>query len=163
MTDRKEKKKDRHEDPLSREPGAHPLGVGGGAAGGAAAGAAIGGAVGGPAGAAVGGAIGAVAGGYAGKGIAEAVNPTEEEAHWRSEYPHRPYARPEVPYDRYQPAYRFGWEKAVLPTFTGRSFEDIEPELEHHWHTTRGEGGLAWNEARPAVRDAWDRVRTRGR
>lgn len=161
MKKRDEEEKDRNEDPLSREPGAHPVGVGGGAAGGAAAGAAIGGAVGGPAGAAIGGAIGAVAGGYAGKGIAEAVNPTEEEAHWRREYPHRPYARPDVPYDRFHSAYRFGWEKAVLPTFSGRAFEDIEPELERHWHTVPEATELEWREARPAARDAWDRVRSR--
>lgn len=70
------KKHDSNPDPITGEPGAHPVGVAGGSTGGALAGAAIG-AVGGPVGAAVGGAIGAVAGGLAGKGVAESVNPTD--------------------------------------------------------------------------------------
>jgi phage tail tape-measure protein len=71
---------DANSDPLSRSPGAHPVGVGVGAAGGGAAGAAVG-AVAGPVGAAVGAAVGAVAGGLAGKGVAEVVNPTVDRQH----------------------------------------------------------------------------------
>lgn len=63
-------------DPLTGEPGSHPIGTGIGSAGGAAAGAAIGGAVGGPAGALVGGAVGAVAGGATGHAVGEGANPT---------------------------------------------------------------------------------------
>ena len=63
-------------DPLSGEPGAHPVGTAvGAAAGGMAAGAVVG-TVAGPVGTAVGAAVGAVAGGLAGKGAAEAVDPT---------------------------------------------------------------------------------------
>lgn len=58
---------DANRDPITNEPGAHPVGTGLGAAvGGAAAGAATG-AFGGPVGAAIGGVVGAVAGGLAGK------------------------------------------------------------------------------------------------
>ena len=70
-------------DPITGEPGAHPVGTGLGAVGGAATGATVG-ALGGPVGAVVGGAVGAVVGGLAGKGAAEVVNPTEEEAYWRA-------------------------------------------------------------------------------
>ena len=62
-------------DPITDEPGSHPLGTGVGAAGGAVAGAAIG-AVAGPVGAAVGGVVGAIAGGLAGHAVGEQVNPT---------------------------------------------------------------------------------------
>ncbi len=63
-------------DPITGEPGAHPVGTGVGAvAGGLAAGAAAGTVVG-PVGTAVGAAVGAVAGGLAGKGVAEKVDPT---------------------------------------------------------------------------------------
>jgi hypothetical protein len=67
---------DKNEDPLSGEPGAHPLGTGIGAtAGGAVTGMAIGSA-GGPVGAAVGIVAGAVAGGLLGKAAAEELDPT---------------------------------------------------------------------------------------
>src|SRR5688572_18850202 len=89
----KDKTRDSNPDPITGEPGAHPVGVAGGGTGGALAGAAIGGAVGGPVGAAVGGAIGAVAGGLGGKAAAEAVNPTQEDAYWRSNYASRPYVK----------------------------------------------------------------------
>src|SRR3954463_13774531 len=84
---------DRNPDPITGAPGSHPIGTGVGAAGAGAAGAAIG-AVAGPVGAAVGAVVGAVAGGLAGKGVAEAVNPTEEDAYWRDNYSTRPYVQP---------------------------------------------------------------------
>ena len=62
-------------DPITGEPGAHPVGTGLGAAGGALAGAAIG-AVGGPVGMTAGALVGAVAGGLVGKEVAEKVDPT---------------------------------------------------------------------------------------
>ena len=95
-------------DPLSQEPGAHPLGTGLGAvAGGAGAGAAAG-ALGGPVGAVVGGVVGAVAGGLGGKAVAEAVNPTSEEAYWRDNYHREPYYEAGRSFDDYGPAYRLG-------------------------------------------------------
>lgn len=63
-------------DPITGEPGAHPVGTGVGAvAGGVATGAAIG-TVAGPLGTAIGAAAGAVVGGLAGKGVAEQIDPT---------------------------------------------------------------------------------------
>ena len=56
-------------DPITGEPGAHPVGVGVGALSAGAAGAAIG-SIGGPIGVLIGAAIGAVAGGLAGKEVA---------------------------------------------------------------------------------------------
>ena len=64
-------------DPLSGEVGSHPVGVGIGAAAGVVAG---------PLGMAVGALVGAVAGGLAGKGVAEAIDPTAEDAYWRANY-----------------------------------------------------------------------------
>lgn len=158
MTD---KKSDSHPDPITGEPGSHPVGVGTGAAGGAVAGAAVGGAIAGPVGAAVGGAVGAVAGAYAGKGAAELINPSEEEAYWREQFRRRPYAREGRDYERYAPAYRYGWEAAISPSFSGRSFEDIEPELERGWAASRERGRPQWREIREASRDAFNRARSR--
>jgi hypothetical protein len=86
-----------HRDPLSGEVGAHPVGVGiGAAAGGMAFGAAVG-TVAGPLGMAVGALVGAVAGGLAGKGVAEAIDPTAEDAYWRANYASRAYATARAP------------------------------------------------------------------
>lgn len=155
-----DKKHDSNPDPITGEPGAHPLGVGGGAAGGAVAGAAIGAAAG-PIGAAVGGAIGAVAGGLAGKGAAEAVNPTTEDAYWREHYKSRPYYRNDLDYDHYGPAYRYGWESATRPEYNGRGFDDLESDLSRGWNRFRGTARTEWKDVSHATRDAFDRVRSR--
>lgn len=144
-------------DPLSGAPGAHPVGVGVGAvAGGMAAGAAVG-TVAGPLGTAVGAAVGAVVGGLAGKGVAEAIDPTVEEAYWRENYASRDYVSPGRSYDDYGPAYGYG----VREYQRDRSFEDLEPELAEGWPSARGQSTLGWGEASHAARDAWDRVHAR--
>src|SRR5215210_7591519 len=113
-TNREER--DRHDanrDPITGAPGSHPVGTGVGAAAGGAAGAAIGSVVPGvgtAVGGAVGAVVGAVAGGLAGKGVAEAIDPTTEDAYWRENYRNRPYVQPGTTYDEYAPAYRYGWE-----------------------------------------------------
>lgn len=150
---------DANRDPLSGEPGAHPVGTGVGAAGGGLAGVAIGGAIGGPVGAAIGGAIGAAAGGLAGKGIAEGVNPTEEDAYWRENYRTRDYADSNLAYDQYQPAYRYGWESRGR--YADRKWDQAQNDLERGWDKARGESKLTWQQAKNATRDAWDRVERR--
>jgi hypothetical protein len=145
-------------DPLTGETGAHPVGTGVGAAGGAATGAAIGGAVGGPAGALIGAAIGGIAGGFAGKGVAEAVNPTEEDAYWRSNYAARPYAQGKS-YDQLRPAYEYGWNSRVA--HHGRPWNEVENHLESGWDKTKDKSNLGWHEAKGAVQDAWNRVDSR--
>src|SRR5262245_54217835 len=105
-----DKTADSNRDPLSGEPGAHPVGVGVGAAAGGAAAGALGGAAAGPIGAAVGAVAGAVAGGYAGKEVAESIDPTLESAYWRENYASRPYTDRNMAYEDYEPAYRYGWE-----------------------------------------------------
>jgi hypothetical protein len=148
--------KDLNADPMTGEPGAHPIGAGiGAAAAGAAAGAA-GGAMAGPAGAVVGAVIGGVAGGLAGKEVAESIDPTAEDAYWRSHYNKRPYYDNSATYDDYQPAYRHGWE--ARSRYRDRPFEDVEPELEQEWDTIKDRSQLTWHKAKHATRDAWDRV-----
>lgn len=147
---------DANRDPLTNEPGAHPIGTGVGAAvGGAAAGAAAG-AFGGPVGAAIGGVAGAVAGGLAGKSAAEAVNPTEEDAYWRESFHREPYYVGGRTYDQYRPAYELGWSS--VGRYEG-DFDAVEPRLADDWRA-RHSDGLAWTDARPAARAAWDRAST---
>ncbi len=150
-----EAKQEAHDDPITGEPGAHPIGTGVGAVGGATAGAAVGGAVGGPVGAMVGAAVGGVAGGLAGKGVAETVNPTDEEAYWREAHASRPYAANRT-YDELAPAYRYGWESRVR--HADRNWNDVEGDLGHGWEKAKGNSRLAWNEAKEATRDAWHRI-----
>lgn len=151
----KEARHEANQDPITGEAGAHPVGTGVGAASGALGGAALGGAVGGPVGAMVGAAIGGLAGGLAGTGVAEAVNPTEEDAYWQSHYASRPYAGTR-PYEDLRPAYQYGWESRVR--HHGRNWSDVESDLERDWSTYPGTSNLSWNEARHASRDAWDRI-----
>ena len=160
---RKEEQADANRDPITGAPGAHPVGTGvGAAAGGAAgiAGAAAAGAVAGtavgPVGTAVGAVVGAVVGGLAGKAVAEQVNPTAEEAYWRDNYRNEPYYERDYTYDDYAGAYRTGWEGYSQHATSGKSYDDVESDLQRNYEST-GQGKLDWPRARPAVRAAWER------
>jgi hypothetical protein len=146
-------------DPLTQEPGSHPVGTGVGAAGGAAAGAVIGAGVAGPIGAVVGGAIGAVAGGATGHAAGEAVNPTVEADYWRQNYNKRPYYTTGKAYSEYEPAYRYGWESAARPEYRGRKFQEVEGDLERGWDKTKSKTAATWHDVKDATRDAFDRIR----
>ena len=150
---------DANRDPITGEPGSHPLGTGAGSATGAAGGAAIGAAVGGPVGAVVGGVVGAVAGGAAGHAAGEAVNPTLETTYWRENYTKRPYYTSGTSFDSYEPAYRYGWETAGRPEYKGKKFEEIEGNLGSGWDKVKGKTELKWDQAKLATRDAYNRVR----
>ncbi len=145
-------------DPMTGQPGSHPVGTGVGSVGGAAAGAAVGAAVGGPVGAVVGAAAGAVAGGIAGHAVGEKLDPTVEAAYWRNIYNTRPYYRKDRKFEDLEPAYRYGWEQAVSAK-AGQRFEQVEPELERTWPKARGNSLYEWKEVRDATRDSWIRVR----
>lgn len=153
----KESREDLNADPITGEPGSHPIGTGIGGVGGAAAGAAIG-TMAGPLGTLIGGAIGAIVGGGVGHAAAEAIDPTREEAYWRAEHANADYYREGHDFDRdLHPAYAVGYaNRARYPA--GARFEDHESDLERSWHEVRGESRLEWNEARRASRDAWNRI-----
>ncbi|MGJ7544376.1 ferritin-like domain-containing protein [Variovorax sp. LT1R16] len=145
---------DLNRDPITGTPGAHPVGTGLGTTGGALAGAAAG-ALAGPVGAVVGLVAGGVAGGLGGKAVAEAVNPSAEDAHWRGAYDREAYYETGRPYDDYRPAYELGWSSRAS---RNESFDTIEPALATEWDRLRGSSSLDWERARPATRAAWDRV-----
>ena len=83
----------------------------------------------------------------------------QHDAHFRSQYASRPYARADRTYEHYQPAYRFGHDSARQ--HSGREWHEVEGDLERGWHSTHGASGSAWHEVKDAARDAWDRVRGR--
>lgn len=168
-----DKEKDLNRDPITGEPGAHPVGVGIGTAVGAAGGAAVGavatgavagaaaGTAAGPIGTAAGAVIGGIAGAAMGKGLAEAINPTEEEEYWQENYTSRPYVASGEEYEIYRPAYRYGVDSYT--SYEGRTFDEIEPELNRNWNSARGASTLEWDRARPAVQDSYNRLYDRQR
>lgn len=149
------KEHDPNLDPISKEPGSHPVGTGIGAAMGGIAGGAAAGAVAGPVGAVVGGVAGAIAGGMGGKEAAEALDPTAAEAWWRDRHTLEPYYEMGRPFDDYAPAYRLGVEGRR--DYPG-SFEEAEMRLADQWDTYRGRSTLDWPQARQASRAAWNRA-----
>lgn len=147
--------KDENRDPITGEPGSHPVGTGLGSAGGAAAGAAIG-AIGGPIGMVVGGVVGAIAGGATGHAVAEGLDPTAEDAYWNENYKNEPYHQADHDYSDYGPAYRMGY--GSYGKDSKRSFDEAEPELASKWENERDGSQLSWEHARHAVRAGWHRV-----
>ena len=141
-------------DPITEEPGAHPVGTGLGAAGGAVTGAAVG-TMGGPVGVAVGTVVGAVVGGLAGKGAAEAVNPTVEDAYWRETYATEPYYSDRYTFEDYAPAYQAGYQSRM----EGHTdWNDARAAWERRWDAEHAHSRLQRSDAEPAVRAAWERA-----
>ena len=145
---------DSNPDPITGSPGSHPAGTGIGAASGAATGAAVG-MIGGPVGAMIGGVAGAVVGGLVGHGIGEAVDPTEDN-HWRENYKNRPYASGgDRDYDDYEPAYRLGYN--AYDARKSDYDDSTETALAGEYDRRRGDSRLDWDDAKHAVRDAYER------
>lgn len=145
----------RNEDPITKAPGAHPVGTGVGAASGGLVGGAAG-IPGGPVGMAVGAAIGAVVGGLAGKQVAEAADPTVEDAYWRDNFSSEAYVEPDMTYEDYRPAYQQGYEG-----YNSGKYQDYgaaEGDFAKMWDERKGTSRLTWDKAKLATRAAWQRV-----
>jgi phage tail tape-measure protein len=149
---------DANRDPITGEPGAHPVGVGVGAAAAGAAAGAAGGAIGGPVGAAAGAVIGGIVGGLAGKDVAERIDPTVETAYWRENYRGRPYFDANTAYEEYHPAYEYGWESRSK--YPDRNFDEVESHLARDWQKAKSHANMTWDKAKYATKDAWERVST---
>jgi hypothetical protein len=80
-----------------------------------------------------------------------------EDIYWRDNFRSRPYVLGDD-YDRYRPAYRYGFESARH--HMGREWDDAETDLKSGWDRYEHRGGLqsTWEDIKDAVRDAWDRV-----
>ncbi len=148
---------DSNPDPLTGEPGSHPVGTGIGAAGVGATATAIGGAVGGPIGAVVGAAVGAVAGGLAGKGVAESIDPTVHDEYWKQKHATQPYAG-NGPYDQYSGAYRTGY-RGMMRHGTEKSYTDVESDLKSEYESTKDHAAVGWEHAKEATKAAYEHAR----
>lgn len=157
--------KNENRDPITGEPGSHPIGTAigtavgatAGLAGAAATGAALGTVIG-PVGTVAGAAIGGIIGGLAGSAAGEDVNPTDEHAYWNENYKDRPYTQQGESYDTYKDAYHHGIE--AYKNHQGRSYDEIEPHLKNEW-TGQNNRPLSWDKASHATRDAYNRLSER--
>ena len=89
--------------------------------------------------------------------MAHDIDPSVEDAYWRSQFYTRPYVKPGERYERFQPAYRRGWE--ARGKYGELNWEAAEPQLRSEWERDDARSGLSWEVARQAARDAWDRLR----
>jgi uncharacterized protein (TIGR02271 family) len=59
-------------------------------------------------------------------------------------------------YDRFQPAYRYGYTLASDNRYQGRNWVDVEPEARKAWNN---QNQNSWEEFKDAVQYGWDKVR----
>jgi hypothetical protein len=145
----------RDPDPITNQPGSHPIETGIGAAVAGAASGVAAGAVAGPVGAAVGAAVGAVAGGLAGEGVGEIIDPTTEDNWLSDNFKSRPYAKEGDTFEKYHSAYRHG---AAAESRNGDAkFETVESDVRSEWEKLGDTADYPWGEARGAVQDSYER------
>lgn len=84
-----------------------------------------------------------------------------EDNYWHENFTSRPYTIGADYYERFRPAYRYGFESARRAP--ERSWEELEAELSAGWdrYEHRIESSSTWEDIKDAVRDAWDRARGR--
>ena len=77
--------------------------------------------------------IGAAIGGLAGKAADTAFEIAKTlDSRFRTHFEQRPEAK-EQSYDAVRPLYQFGHLAGSNPDYQGRSFEDVESDLQSHW------------------------------
>lgn len=77
---------------------------------------------------------------------------------FRSSFKTRYGKRSGVTYETYEPAYRYGYDLASDPKYTGKDWATVEPSARTHWESG-GQG--TWEDFKDAVRHAWDTIRGR--
>ena len=92
----------------------------------------------------------------AGKSIAERIDPTVEESYWRANYSREPYYERGYTFEDYRAGYLTGWEGRVR--YDGRSFDQVERDLQRDYMRNRGTSRLDWAKNRHAARAAWERI-----
>ena len=60
-------------------------------------------------------------------------------------------------YDRYEPAYRYGYTLASDTRYAGKDWSAIEADARRDWE--KNHQGSAWEDFKDSIRYAWDRVR----
>jgi uncharacterized protein YcfJ len=142
--------KDSNPDPVTGEPGFHPIGNVVGGIPGATVGAAIG-AAGGPIGIVIGAAIGGLLGGAAGDSVAEMLNPSEVDTYWEKEYRNHSFGKGKNYSDVRDPIH-FGTRERLRYGVEADDWEDVESDLRVKWEKTKNYAGRRWEDVRDATR-----------
>lgn len=114
---------------------------------------------GGPVGLVLGAIAGAAGGWWAGKGVADAFTDKDHEA-YRAHYASSPDRLADRDYELVQPAYVAGHLAGRNPDYAGRSFDQIEPDLQRGWNDDVAKKHGSWPAVRGYARAAFDRART---
>ncbi len=61
-------------------------------------------------------------------------------------------------YEAYRPAYAYGAQMARSDLYSGRNWDDAEPELRRGWEQSAGTDQSSWDKVKEAVRHGWDRM-----
>ena len=80
------------------------------------------------------------------------INPTAEEAFWRTHFRDEAFYRDGLAFDDYSPAFRVGYTGPVRRE--GR-LEELDARLRDDWAMVRGRSRLSWGEAWAAIEAAW--------
>jgi uncharacterized protein (TIGR02284 family) len=83
------------------------------------------------------------------------IYPGGEAEYWRDAYSREPYYDSSRSFEDYSPAYELGW---ISHTTYGGEFDAADRVLANDWDLRKGVSTLAWDEARPATRAAWQRA-----
>jgi hypothetical protein len=86
------------------------------------------------------------------------VDADQEDSHWRAAFRRERYYRDQLDYEDYAPAYCVGYTGCAQ---YGGCFEEAEKSLWANWERIKGDSRLRLEEARLAMRAAWDRMTVR--
>jgi hypothetical protein len=113
----------------------------------------------GPVGLVIGAIAGAVGGWWAGKGVADAFTEQDHVA-YRAHYASSPGQLADRTYEQVTPAYVAGHLAGRNPDYSGRTFDQIEPDLETAWNKDVARQHGPWPAVRSYARAAFDRARS---
>ena len=85
-----------------------------------------------------------------------ANDPAQKEIDWQEHHSTQTYAGGERKFEDFVPAYRTA--QAAFAKHRGKKFEEIEDELALDYGKHHPGTALPWDEARPAVQSAWDKL-----
>jgi hypothetical protein len=86
------------------------------------------------------------------------VDAREEDAYWERTFWRERYYSPQLSYEDYAPAYCAGY---IGYAQYGGDYEDAEKSLYANWLRIKGDSRLGPEDARQAMRAAWDRMANR--
>lgn len=121
-------------------------------------GAAIG-SLGGPVGTVIGGIAGAIGGWWTGRAISEAAESLTEddETHFRSHYQSSSTRSADRTYDHVRPAYHLGHIASRNPEYTGRTWGEVEPQLQRGWSDDVSRKHGSWDSMRGFAQEGYTR------